>query len=73
MALRNHAKAEIMEKMMTGYKKLDRIKQDDPTKAKEYMERKSIADSRLIFRMRTEMVNLRDNMRNKYKGDLVNC
>ena len=37
MALRSHDKAEIMEKMMTGYKKLDKIKQDDPTKAKEYM------------------------------------
>ena len=73
MALRSHDKAEIMEKMMTGYKKLDKIKQDDPTKAKEYMERKAIADSRLIFRMRTEMVKLRDNMRNMYKGDLVNC
>ena len=46
-ALKNHDKAEIMEVMCNGYKKLDKIKQDDPTIAKEYMERKSIADSRL--------------------------
>ena len=55
------------------YKKLYKIKQDDPTISKEYMARKSIADSRLIFRLRTEMENLKDNMKNMYKGDLVNC
>ena len=55
-----------MEAMCNGYKKLEKIEQDDPAIAKEYMERKSIADSRLIFRLRTEMVNLKDNMKNMY-------
>ena len=73
MALKNHDKAEIMEKMNRDYKKLDQVKSDDPTIPKEYMERKSIADCRMIFRMRTEMINLKENMKNKYKGALVNC
>ena len=73
LAIRYHDKAEIMEKMIRDYKKLDQIKSDDPTIAKEYMERKSIADCRMIFRMRTEMINLKENMKNKYKGALVNC
>ena len=30
-ALKNHDKADIMEVMCNGYKKLDKIKQDDPT------------------------------------------
>ena len=38
------------------------MKQDDPTLAEEYMQPKCIADSRLICRMRTEMVKLRENM-----------
>ena len=73
MALRHHDKGEIMEKMIKDYKKLDKVKCDDPTVAKEYMEKKSIADCRMIFRMRTEMINLKENMKNKYKGALVNC
>ena len=27
----------------------------------------------MIFRMRTEMINLKENMKNEYKGALVNC
>ena len=27
----------------------------------------------MIFRIRTEMINLKENMKNKYKGALVNC
>ena len=27
----------------------------------------------MIFRMRTEMIKLKDNIKNKYKGVLVNC
>ena len=38
-----------------------------------YMMKKSLADSRLIFRLRTEMVDVKDNMRNKYNGTRVNC
>ena len=44
LALRNHDKTEMFEKLAKGYKKLDNIKGDDPTKPKEYMERKSLID-----------------------------
>ena len=37
------------------------------------MERKSLADTRAIFRLRTEMIDVKDNMRGKYKGDGENC
>ena len=73
LALRNHDREEMMVKMTRDYKKLDKIKMEDPTKATEYMENKCLSDTRLIFRMRTEMVNLKDNMRNQYKGTSVNC
>ena len=63
-ALRNHDKAELVKKMTDNYKKLDKIKLDDPTIAKEYMERKSRAGCRFVFKMRTEMINLKNNMKN---------
>ena len=59
--------------MTDNYKKLDKIKEDDPTVAKEYMEKKSLADCRIVFRMRTEMINLKENMKNMYKGASTNC
>ena len=71
-ALTNHDKKEIEEKYQK-YKKLDKIIGDDPTTAKDYMKQKCLADTRMIFRLRTEMVNVKDNMRNKYKGSSVNC
>ena len=72
VALRNHDRKEILEKF-GKYKKLDKILGDDPTKPKDYMMDKSLADSRMIFRIRTEMVDMKDNMRNKYKGTSINC
>ena len=72
-ALRNHDKAEMMQKMTDNYKKLDKIKLDDPTVPKEYMEKKCLADCRMVFRMRTQMINLKDNMKNMYKGASINC
>ena len=66
-ALRNHDREEILEKF-GKYKKIDKILSDDPTKPKDYMMDKSLADSRIIFRLRTEMLDMKDNMRNKYKG-----
>ena len=72
LALRNHDRNEIAEKFTT-YKKLDKIVNDDPTVVKNYMMEKSMADARLTFRLRTEMVDVKDNMRSKYKGAKVNC
>ena len=72
LAFRNHDSKEIREKMLS-YKKLDKIKNDDPTEAKDYMRKKSLADCRIIFRVRTEMIDIKDNMRGKYKGKNINC
>ena len=60
LALRNHDRTDMFEKLAKGYKKLDKIKGDDPTKPKEYMERKSLIDCRLIFIVRTEMINIKE-------------
>jgi hypothetical protein len=49
LALRSHDRTEMVEKLMNDYKKLDQIKMEDPTKATEYMERKSLADCRNIL------------------------
>ena len=40
LALRNQYRTERFEKLTKGYKKLDKIKGDDPTNPKEYLERK---------------------------------
>ena len=53
-----------MEKF-SSYKKLDKIVDDDPTVAKDYMEKKTLEDARMIFRLRTEMIDVKDNMRNR--------
>ena len=64
VVLRNHERELILEKI-ENYPKLDNILGDDPTKPKDYMMDKSLADSRMIFRIRTEMLDMKDNMRNK--------
>ena len=71
-AIKTHDGKEIVEKMMK-YEKVDKIKDDDPTMPKEYLETRSIADCRMLFRLRTEMVDLKDNMRGRYKGYNTNC
>ena len=71
-ALRKHDSEEILQKF-GKYKKIDKILSDDPTKPKDYMMDKSLADARMIFRLRTEMLDMKDNMRNKYKGTSINC
>jgi hypothetical protein len=71
-AVKLHDGGEIREKM-ERYDKLDKIKVDDPTVAKRYMETKAIRDCRMIFRIRTEMMDLKDNMRNRYRATDTNC
>ena len=55
------------------YKKLDKIVDNDPTQARDYMKVKTLYDTRLIFRLRTEMLDVKDNMRNRNKGNNVYC
>ena len=63
---------EIVERF-GKYKYMDRITEDDLTEHKSYLKKKSLADSRLIFRMRTEMDDIKASMRNMFKGPSVNC
>ena len=58
---------------MERYEKLDKVKVDDPTVAKKYMENKVVGDCRVIFRIRTEMLDLMDNMRNRSRATDTNC
>ena len=69
-AIRNHDREE--EKKVWN-KKLNQILNDYRTKPKDYMEKTSQADTRLVFRMRTEMLDVKDNMRGKYKGYSIYC
>ena len=42
-AIINHDRSEIVEKFVK-YKKIDQIKEDDPTEPKSYLKQKSLAD-----------------------------
>ena len=72
MAVKAHDGGEIKEKM-EKYEKLDKVKVDDPTLTKGYMENKAVGDCRVIFRIRTKMLDLKDNMRNRYRASNKNC
>ena len=37
------------------------------------MKVKTLSDTRLIFGLRAEMLEVKDNMRNRYKGNNVYC
>ena len=40
---------------------------------KEYMKRKNIPDSRLLFKARTKMIAFNENMKNMYGRDNLHC
>jgi hypothetical protein len=71
-AVKAHDGIELQERM-EKYEKIDKIKEDNPTVAKQYLETRSIYDCRMIFRIRTEMLDLKDNMRRRYKGSNTHC
>ena len=58
---------EIETKKM---KKLKDIKNEDFSETKQYMKKKSISESRTQFRIRTNMLELRGNMKGSHKNDL---
>ena len=37
------------------------------------MENKAVGDCRVIFRIRTEMLDLKENMKNRYRATDTNC
>ena len=47
-AVKGHDGREMVEQM-EKYQKLDKLKEDNPTQAKNYLETKSISDCRVIF------------------------
>ena len=54
-------------------KKLENIKNEEIGRTKDYMETKCIADCRLQFRIRTNMVELKANMKGSYKDGDFSC
>ena len=64
-AVKAHDGIEL-QKRMEKYEKIDKIKEDNPTVVKQYLETRSIYYCTMIFRIRTEMLDLKDNMRRRY-------
>ena len=69
-AVRVHHASEAREEMG---KKLENIKNEEIGRTKDYMETKCIADCRLQFRIRTNMVELKANMKGSYKDGDFSC
>ena len=65
---------EWSREKMEGLKKCEKI-MHDPFGRKNYLENKSIPDSRMIFRIRTNMVELKANQKSnkKYKEEGWEC
>ena len=69
-AVRVHHATEAREEMD---KKLENIKNEEIGRTRDYMETKCISDCRLQFRIRTNMVELKANMKGSYKGGAYSC
>ena len=69
-AIRVHHANEAREEMG---KKLVNIKNEEIGKTKDYMKTKCIADCRIQFRMRTNMLQLKANMKGSYKDGDYSC
>ena len=71
--LRSTTMGEIRAVMSSNYTKLDELVEIEDGCVKEYMKMKNLAESRMMFRIRTKMLNLKDNMKGKYKGSSLEC
>ena len=61
-----------MKLEICGYKKLEAIKNDDFTELPEYMNDKSLENSRMSFRIKSSLVNrIKMNFKGSYKHNLV--
>ena len=69
-AINAHHAAEAKEQMG---KKLIAIKDEEIGDAKEYMKTKCISDSRLQFRIKTNMLELKGNMKGSYRDMDYSC
>ena len=59
--------SEEMRDEMLGLKKMKNIRNEEFKN--DYMNMKSIHDSRMMFRIRTDMLDFKTSMKGKYKGD----
>ena len=58
---------------MEPLKKLDETKINDTRYMQEYMQQKSLEDSRMEFLWETHMIDTRCNMKGKYEKDKYQC
>ena len=72
-AIKEYNKGEIRAVMSSNYTKLDELVEVEDGCVKEYMKMKNLAESRMMFRIRTKMLNLKDNMKGKYKRSILEC
>ena len=59
--------------MSSNYTKLDELVEGEDGCVKDYMKMKNLSESRMLFRIQTKMLNLKDNMNGKYKGSSLEC
>ena len=69
-AINKHHAEEARELMG---KKLKEMKSEDIGRTRDYMKTKCIADCRLKFRIRTNMVELKGNMKGSYRDSDFSC
>ena len=72
-AIKEYNKVEIRAVMSSNYTKLDELVEVEDGCVKEYMKMKNLAESRMMFRIRTKMLNLKDNMKGRYRGSSLEC
>ena len=71
-AIKEHRKKQLVE-LMGRSEKMASLVEDENGEAKEYMMVKNIADSRIMFRVRTRMVAFKENMKNMYGRTNLQC
>ena len=64
-AIREHNRLVIRSDMILKYKKLDDLVEEEDGMLKDYMRTKNISESRVLFRIRTKMLDLKDNMKGR--------
>ena len=70
MAIQKVNREEIVKEMKEKYKKLDELVDTENGLVKDYMKTKNIMESRMLFRIRTKMLDLKENMKGRYKSNL---
>ena len=64
---------KVLKEEMKTLKKLKMIRNEDSSSIQSYMKEKSLEDSRLEFKWRTNMIDTRTTMKGKYKAGQSWC